>query len=84
LVPSHVQGASSVAEVVDQHPASAPAQPSCKERVEKVLAEAGELLSQKKIRDRVRMRAADVHSALAALVADGSVMKSADGYQLAS
>src|SRR5262249_21321557 len=71
-------------EVVDQHAASAPAQPSCKERVEKVLAGAGQPLSQKKIRDRVRIRAADVHRALAALVADGSVMKSAAGYHSAS
>jgi hypothetical protein len=71
-------------EAIDQQPTSAPAQTSCKERVKKVLAEAVEPLSQTKIRDRVRMRATDVYRALAALVADGSVMKSAAGYHSAS
>ena len=70
-----------VLELIDQQPAPACGQPSCRERVEKILAEAGEPLSHKKIRDRVRMRSSDVSQALAALVADGSVIKSAIGYQ---
>jgi RecA-family ATPase len=69
-------------EVVDQQSASTSAQPSCRDRIEKVLIEAaGEPLSLKKIRDRVRMRTSDVSQALGALVASGSVIKSATGYQ---
>ena len=70
-----------VLELIDQQPAPARGQPSCRERVEKILAEAAEPLSHKKIRDRVRMRTSDVSQALAALVADGSVIKSTIGYQ---
>jgi hypothetical protein len=70
-----------VLELIDQQSAPACGQPSCRERVEKILAEAGEPLSHKKIRDRVRMRTSDVSQALAALVADGSVIKSTIGYQ---
>lgn len=70
-----------VLELIDQQPAPACGQPSCRERVETILAEAGEPLSHKKIRDRVRMRTSDVSQALAALVADGSVIKSTIGYQ---
>jgi hypothetical protein len=70
-----------VLELIDQQPAPACGQPSCRERVKKILAEAGEPLSHKKIRDRVRMRTSDVSQALAALVADGSVIKSTIGYQ---
>jgi hypothetical protein len=69
-----------VLEIVDQQPG--PVQPSCRERVEMVLAEAGKNLSQKQIRNVVRARASDVGQALAALVADGRVIKSAGGYQL--
>lgn len=70
-----------VLEIVDQQPAPARAQPSCRERIEKVLADAQEPLSQKKIRISVRMRTSDVSQALAELVADGSVIKSTAGYQ---
>ena len=70
--------------VVDQPLTAACAEPSRKERIAKVLAEAGQPLSRNTIRDRVRMRATDVYQALAALVADGSVMKSDAGYHLAS
>ena len=70
-----------VLELIDQQPAPACGQPSCRERVEKILAEAAEPLSHKKIRDRVRMRTSDVSQALVALVADGSVIKSTIGYQ---
>jgi AAA domain len=71
-----------VLEIVDQQPEPGPAQPSCRERVEKALAEAGKPLSQKQIRNVVRVRASDVGQALAALAADGRVIKSAGGYQL--
>jgi hypothetical protein len=71
-----------VLEVLDQQPAPARVQPSCRERIEKVLADAEEPLSQKQIRNIVRVRASDVSQALAALVADGRVIKSAGGYQL--
>jgi hypothetical protein len=71
-----------VLEIVDQQPAPAPARPSCRERVEKALAEAGKPLSQKQIRDIVHGRTSDVTQALAALVADGHVIKSAGGYNL--
>jgi AAA domain len=73
-----------VLEVVDQQTAPAPAQPSCRERIEKVLADAGASLSQKQIRNIVRMRTGDVSQALAALVTDGRVIKSAGRYQLNS
>jgi hypothetical protein len=69
-------------EVVDQHPASAPVpQPSCQQRIEQVLAAAGEPLTQKAVRDMVRMRTSDVSQALATLVANGRVIKSAGAYQ---
>ena len=71
-----------VLEVVDQQTAPARVQLSCRERIEKVLAEAQEPLSQKQIRNIVRMRTTDVSQALAALVADRGVIKSAAGYQL--
>lgn len=69
--------------VVDHQPPPAAAQPSCRERIEAVIAEAEVPLSQKKIRDMVRMRTGDVTQALAALVADGRVTKSPAGYQRA-
>ena len=71
-----------VLEVMDQQPAPARVQPSCRERIEKVLADAEEPLSQKQIRNIVRVRASDVSQALAALIADRRVIKSAGGYQL--
>jgi hypothetical protein len=70
-----------VLEAVDQQPAPSRVQPSCRERIEKVLAEAGKPLSQRQIRNIVRVRASDVSQALAALVGDGWVTKSAGGYQ---
>lgn len=70
-----------VLEIVDQQPAPASTRPSCRERIEKILAEAGKPLSQKQIRNSVRARTADVSQALTALVADGRVTKSASGYQ---
>jgi hypothetical protein len=68
-------------EMMDQQPASAPlAQPSCQQRIEQYLAAAGEPLTQKAVRDMVRMRTSDVSQALAVLVANGRVIKSAGGY----
>jgi len=72
-------------EVMDQQPAFAPAaQPSCQERIEQILAAAAEPLTQKTVRNAVRMRTSDVSQALAALVATGRVIKTAGGYQLKS
>jgi hypothetical protein len=70
-----------VLEIVDEQQAPAPARPSCRERIEEVLAEAGKPLSQKQIRNIVHVRTSDVSRALAALIADGRVTKSAAGYQ---
>jgi hypothetical protein len=70
-------------EIVDQQPAPAPtAQSSCLQRIEQAFAGTHQPLTQKKIRDIVRMRTSDVSQALAALVANGRLIKSADGYQL--
>ena len=70
-------------EVLDQSQAPAPTeQPSCLERVEQILAKAPQPLTQKQVRDTVRMRTGDVGHALATLTAQGRVIKSADGYQL--
>jgi len=70
-------------EAIDQ-PSSdtAPIQPSCLSRVELLLADATTPLSQKQVREAVRMRTSDVSQALATLVADGRVFKSTAGYQL--
>jgi AAA domain len=70
-------------QIVDQQLAPAPtAQSSCLQRIEQALAGIHQPLTQNKIRDIVRMRTSDVGQALAALVANGRVTKSADGYQL--
>jgi hypothetical protein len=65
---------------MDQQLASAP-QPSCQERIEQVLADAAAPLTQKALREMVRMRTGDVGQALATLIAEGRVIKSAAGYQ---
>ena len=70
-------------EAIDQpSPDTAPIQPSCLSRVELLLADATTPLSQKQVREAVRMRTSDVSQALATLVADGRVFKSTAGYQL--
>jgi AAA domain len=70
-------------EAIDQpSPDTAPIQPSCLRRVELLLADATTPLSQKQVREAVRMRTSDVSQALATLVADGRVFKSTAGYQL--
>ena len=72
-------------EVIDQPPPAAPAaQPSCSQRIGQILAGAATPLSQRQVRDAVRMRTSDVSQALATLVANGRVIKSASGYQLKS
>ena len=69
-------------EIVDQ-PAPVPTpQSSCLQRIEQAFAGTHQSLTQKMIRDNVRMRTSDVSQALAALVANGLVVKSANGYQL--
>jgi hypothetical protein len=69
-------------EVLDQQPSPAPAaQRSSREHIEKILADAGEPLTLTKIRAIVRMRTSNVSQALAALIAEGRVIKSAAGYQ---
>ena len=70
-------------EIIDQQPAAAPtAQPSCLQRIEQALAGARRPLTQKQVRNTVRMRTSDVSQALATLIANGRALKSADGYQL--
>ena len=71
-------------EVVDQRPASTIIRPSSRERIEAVLADAREPLSQKDIRDRARMRASDVVRALTDLLTEGRVIRSPSGYQASS
>lgn len=61
-----------------------PLQPSCRERIEKVLAEAEKPLSHKQICNTVHVRASEVSKAMVALVADGRVIRTADGYLLAA
>jgi hypothetical protein len=72
-------------EVIDQQPAPAAApiaQSTCLQRVEQARANAHQPLTQRQVRDTVRMRTSDVSQALATLLATGRVMKSVDGYQL--
>jgi len=64
-----------------QPPPGPAAQRSCRERIEQILTDAGEPLTLTKIRAIIRMRTSDVGQALAALVAEGCVIKSAAGYQ---
>jgi hypothetical protein len=65
-----------------QPDAAPPVPPSCIERIQQVLAAAQVPLTQKQIRDTARMRTRDVGQALAALIACGTVIKSAGGYHL--
>lgn len=69
-------------EVIDQPDAAPTAQPSGLQRIEQILAGEHQPLTQKQVRDAVRMRTSDVSQALATLIANGRVIKSADGYQL--
>jgi AAA domain len=73
-------------EVVEQSPIPPPdqSQPSSQERIEQVLAEAATPVTQRQLRQAVRMRASHVADILAQLVASGRVCRSADGYRLKS
>ena len=70
-------------EVIDQQPTDPqPPQPSARLRIEQILAEAKTLLSQRQLRDAVRMRASHVAELLAQLIAAGRVTRSPDGYRI--
>jgi len=69
-------------EALDSPPAAPATQPSCLQRIEQILAKATIPLTQKHVRDAVRMRTSDVGQALATLLATGRVIKSTSGYQL--
>jgi hypothetical protein len=70
-------------EVMDQQPAEPqPTQPSARQRIEQILAEANAPLSQRQLRDTARMRSSHVAEVLAQLVAAGRVTRSPDGYRL--
>jgi RecA-family ATPase len=57
-------------------------QPSSRQRIEHILADAKTPMSQRQLRDAARMRASHVAQVLTKLVADGRVTRSADGYRL--
>jgi DNA-binding IclR family transcriptional regulator len=68
---------------MNQQPAeSQPTQPSVRQRIEQILAEAKAPLSQRQLRDAARIRASHVAEVLAQLVAAGSVTRSPDGYHI--
>ena len=70
-------------ETLDQPPpAERAAQSSCLQRIEQILTEAATPLSHKYVRKAARMRTTHVSHALATLLANGRVVKSADGYRL--
>jgi hypothetical protein len=58
--------------------------PSSQERIEQALAQAAKPVTQRQLREAVRMRASHVADILAQLVASGRVDRSADGYRLKS
>jgi len=69
--------------VVDTaHPAAVAPLGSPVTRVERVLVEASEPLTQRQIRDHVKLRAATVSDALAALVSDGRVARVDGQYRM--
>jgi hypothetical protein len=57
-------------------------QPSSIERIEHILGNAADPMSQRQLRDAARMRAATVAEVLAKLVVEGRVTKSGEGYRL--
>jgi len=57
-------------------------QPSSRQRIEHILADAKTPMSQRQLRDAARMRASHVAQVLTKLVADGRVTRSSDGYRL--
>jgi hypothetical protein len=73
-------------EVVEQCPVAplGESQPSSQERIEQALAQAAKPVTQRQLREAVRMRASHVADILAQLMASGRVDRSADGYRLKS
>lgn len=70
-------------EIIDQPPPTEqPIQPSCLQRIEQILAETTTPVSQRQLRNTARMRASHVAEALAKLIANGHVIRSADGYRI--
>jgi hypothetical protein len=70
-------------ELIDQQPAEPqPAQPSARQRIEQILAEAKTPLSQRQLRDAARIRTSHVAEVLAQLIAAGRVTRSTDGYRI--
>lgn len=73
-------------EIIDRPVASddAKAELSAAQRIEQALSEAAEPLGVHQLREACRMRMASLCDTLAELTADGRVVKSAEGYQLAT
>jgi predicted Rossmann fold nucleotide-binding protein DprA/Smf involved in DNA uptake len=69
-------------QVVEQSRRFPDREPSSVERVEEVLAAATEPVTQRQLREAVRMRASRVADILMELVASGRVSRCADGYRL--
>jgi hypothetical protein len=70
-------------ELMNQQPAeSQPTQPSARQRIEQILAEAKAPLSQRQLRDAARIRTSHVAEVLTQLVAAGRVTRSPDGYRI--
>src|SRR5262252_5201989 len=70
-------------EVMEQQPTEPqPAQPSTKQRIEQILAQAKTPLSQRQLRDTARMRSSHVAEVLAQLIDAGRVTRSRDGYRI--
>jgi hypothetical protein len=69
-------------EVVDRQTAEDQSQPSPQQRIEQILAASTTPVTQRHLRQAARMRASHVAEALAQLIANGRVDRSADGYRL--
>jgi hypothetical protein len=61
---------------------SQPTQPSARQRIEQILAEAKAPLSQRQLRDAARIRTSHVAEVLAQLIAAGRATRSPDGYRI--
>jgi AAA domain len=70
-------------ELMNHQPAEfQPTQPSARQRIEQILAEAKTPLSQRQLRDAARIRTSHVAEVLAQLIAAGRVTRSPDGYRI--
>jgi AAA domain-containing protein len=70
-------------ELMNQQPAEAQStQPSARQRIEQILAEAKAPLSQRQLRDAARIRTSHVAEVLAQLIAAGRVTRCPDGYRI--